>query len=149
MPVPYHVAATAIKSIIDGEFTDRQVTAVHDKLHESLGTKRCEVGISPLREAPQPGNEVVGHIFIFVQWYDLWEKEIDPEQRVNPFNVTEMADRFRRAVERYSATNPGTTEVWYFKVTNIEYPDDPTGNKTRFEATIQAYGQNTGLMQTP
>lgn len=148
MPVPYHVAATALKSIIDAEFTDRSLTAIHDKLHESLGYRRAEVGVSPVREAPMPGNEVVGLMYILVQWYDLWDKEINNEQQVNPFPITEMADRFRRAVERYSATTPGSTEVWYFKVTEINYPDDPTGNKTRFEATVQAYGQNTGLMET-
>lgn len=148
MPVPYHVAATALKTIIDTEFASRGISALHDKLHESLGHRRAEVGISPTREAPQPNNEVVGHIFILVQWYDLWDQEINPEQQVNPFPITEMADRFRRAVERHDATTPGSSEVWYFRVTEVTYPDDPTGNKTRFEATVQAFGNNTGLIET-
>jgi hypothetical protein len=66
---------------------------------------------------------------------------------VNPFPITDMADRLRRAVESAAASVTGTPEVWYFKVDATEYPDDPTGNKTRFEMTVTAFGDNTGLTQ--
>ena len=138
MPVPYHVAATALKTIIDAEFTDRSAAATHDKLHESLGYRRLEIGLSPIRRVLQPGNEIVAQQFILVQWYDLWDKEIDNEQTVNPFNIAEMAYRFETALESQSAT--ASNQVWFFKVPTIEFPDDPTGNKTRFEATVVAYG---------
>ena len=146
--VPYHTAATALKTIIDTEFPDRAVAAQHDKLHESLGYDKLDVGISPIEEAPMPTNEVTNQLLIFVQWYDVWEKLVDNAQQVNPFPITDMADRFRRAVRRQQATADGSDEVWFFKVLRIQYPDDPTGNKTRFEATILVYGNNTGLVET-
>lgn len=146
--VPYHTAATALKTIIDTEFTDRSVAAQHDKLHESLGYERLDVGISPIEESPMTGNEVTNQLLILVQWYDLWEKLVDNTQQVNPFPITDIADRFRRAIRRQQASAAGSSEVWFFKVIRINYPDDPTGNKTRFEATILAYGNNTGLVET-
>ena len=42
----------------------------------------------------------------------------------------------------------GTTTLWYMTVTSVDYPKDPTGNKSRFEATVRAYGQNTALTET-
>lgn len=145
MAVPYHIVATALKQTIDTEFVDLPVAAIHDKLHESLGYKGRVVGISPIRIVPTTGREIQQEISVFVQWYDYWEKDIDNEMAVDPGSITEYADRFQRAVERYSASASGTPEVWYFKVTSIEFPDDPTGNKTRFEANVVAYGDNTAL----
>jgi hypothetical protein len=147
MAVPYHTVATALKTILDGEFTDLTITAVHDKIHESLGYRRVEVGISPVRESATTGREIQMTSTVLIQWYDLWDKEIDNEQVVNPFLITERADRLRRAIETASAAIAGTPEIWYFKVDNTEYPDDPTGNKSRFEMTVTAYGDNTALTQ--
>lgn len=143
MAVPYHVAATALKTIIDGEFTDLNLLATHDCLHESLGTNGLVVGISPDDEQALPNDYNTAVITILVQWYDMWQKMVDPTQSVDPFDITAKADRFKRAVESFSATNAGTSEIWYFNVPLIRYPRDPTGNKTRFEAVIRAYGDNT------
>jgi hypothetical protein len=145
MAAPYHIAATALKQIIDTEFADLGVNTVHDRAHESLGTGERVVAISPNSEAPMPNAEVTLLGEILVQWYDHWDKEIDPTQQVDPFTITGYADRFRRRVE--STTAAATTEVWYFKVLRIDYVNDPTGNKTRFHALVRAYGDNTGLIQ--
>lgn len=141
MAVPFHTIFNSLKTIIEAEFTDRSVTVVPDKLHPALGTERLEVGLSPVREVAMSGNEITLVSTVLLQWYDLWDKEVDPGQMVSPFPITELADRLRRAIN--AAGNTGTSDVWYYKVTDISYDDDPTGNKTRFEATILAYGDNT------
>jgi hypothetical protein len=149
MTVPYHFAATALKTIIDNEFTDLSVNAVHDRLHESLGFDGLVVGISPEDETPLANDYNTNAILITVQWYDFWDKQIDPTQTVDPFDITTKADRFRRAVRSYQASNPGSTEVWYFNVMTIRYLNDPTGNKTRFEATVRAFGDNPTAVSIP
>jgi hypothetical protein len=147
---PYEVAATAIKVIIDAEFEPDGYTAIHDKLHEALGTRRTEIGIAPADEGWQrhPNNANVRETFIEVRFFDRWDKEIDPAQTVNPFRITNYAARFEEAVQRASANMPGTGDVWYFDVLSIGFPDDPTGNKTRFEAQIRVHGNNHGLIES-
>lgn len=124
-----------------------QIVAIHDKLHESLGLEGVEVGISPMRQVPQPGQRNVMETYVFVQFYDLWEKEVDPEQQVDPRRITGFAHRFMQAVERAQAGVPGTSEAWYFDVDSVTYVDDPTGNKTRFEATVRARGDNAAMFE--
>jgi hypothetical protein len=143
---PYAVAAEGVKAIIDAEFAPEQIVANHDKLHESLGLEGIEVGISPTDQIPMGGNALVLDTGIFVQFYGLWEKMVDPTQQVDPRLVTGWADRFRRAVEGTQANAAGSSEVWYYEVIRVEYPDDPTGNKSRFHAWVRARGDNTALL---
>ncbi|MBA3240087.1 MAG: hypothetical protein H0T60_02580 [Acidobacteria bacterium] len=145
----YEEAATALKGIIDGAFTVEGLTANHDKLHESLGYRRPELGISPLREDPLSGNMAVSTHHLFVQFYDSWDKKVDNEQQVNPFRIVQFAERFKVALQNQQHPfSGGTDRLWYFDVESITYPDDPTGNKTRFEATIRAFGRNSALVET-
>lgn len=146
---PYHQAATSLKTIIDSEFSDLGVSAQQDRLHEALGFDGLAVGISPEDETPMASDYNTMQITLFVQWYDKWDKKIDPKQAVDPFDITTKGDRFRRACKTYQQANPGTTQVWYFNVVSIRYPNDPTGNKTRFEATVRAFGDNSGAVNIP
>lgn len=148
MAVPYEVAATAIKGIIDTEFTAEGFTATHDCLHESLGFRRTMIGISPIRRLKHPNDQMIAHTMIFIQFYDVWKKEIDPEQQVNPFRVAGFQHRLEVALERAQATVAATDEVWYFLPESTEFPRDPTGNKTRFEMTVRCYGDSGALAET-
>ncbi len=141
----YEVAATGIKAIFDQEFAAEGITAQHDCLHESLGRQRVSVGISPTRSTFAPNNAVVRHIYILIQFYDIWKQEISPETQVNPFKIASYAERLERALETAQASEPGSNEIWFYTVTNVDFPRDPTGNKTRFEMTIRAYGDAPGL----
>lgn len=145
---PYQVVATGLKTIIDDEFEPEGVVAIHDNIHESLGVDRITVGIAPVRETPRTGSTLIQETWVEVRFYDLWEKRVDPAQTVNPFRITAFAHRFRQAIQNQRASYEGSPEIWYFDVTNIEYPNDPTGNKTRFVATIRAYGDNAALLET-
>lgn len=143
---PYLTAAAAIKDIIDTEFAAERITAIHDAIHESLGSDRVTVGIAPSVEQPLPGNGAVNVFTLEIRFYDLWDKEIDPEQTVNPTKITGYANRLKRALSQTQYA--GDAEVWYFNWVRTDYPNDPTGNKTRFHMTVSAYGDNTSLIET-
>lgn len=144
----YEVAATGIKAIIDAVFAAEGFKAKHDDLHESLGHRRVEIGISPLRITPMAQNQSVDQTFIKIQFYGLYKREVDPELQVNPFKVAAYHDRLAVALETQQAFDPASNDVWYFQITNTEFPRDPTGNKTRFEMTVRAYGGSPGLGET-
>lgn len=144
MPSAYEIAATGLATIINTEFDPEDLLAQHDKLHESLGRRRPEIGISPVRQQPQARNKLVLETTILVQFYDLWVQEISPDTQVNPFKIAGYAERFWKAAESQQAT--GNNQVWYYSVESIDFPDDPTGNKTRFHATVLARGDNVGLV---
>lgn len=145
---PFETAATAIKAVIDAEFEPEGFTAIFDNLHESLGRDRVDIGIAPVEDGEMSGNALVQETWIEVKFYDLWTEEIDPETLVDPTRITRFAERFRNALRRTKAADPATEEVWFFAVRRVQYPNDPTGNKSRFVATIRAVGGNAGLTET-
>lgn len=147
MPSPYETLADALKIIIDAEFAPETVVAIHDNLHPALGTKRVSVGIAPTYEAARNGNMAVQETWLEVRFYDIWKKEITPETVVDPRKITAYADRFRKAV-RAARVTAGNDQVWFFDVMRVDYPNDPNGNKSRFTATVRAFGHNDGLVET-
>lgn len=143
---PYAIAANALEQIINLEFADEGTVAVHDHLHAALGQKKRECGISPMRETPNPRNRVAQETWLEVRYYDIWRKEITPTTRIDPRIVTDKAERLRAAIN--NATINASGEMWFLNVENCEYPDDPTGNKSRFHMTIRAWGNNAALVET-
>lgn len=148
MPSAFETVATAIIGVFNTEFAAEGFTAILDNIHESLGRYRTDIGIAPTEDVPMQGNELVQETWIEVRFFDLWTDEIDPTTLVDPTRITDFAERFRRAVQSYGVTMPGTNDLWYFQVLRIRYPDDPTGNKSRFVATIRARGDNHALLET-
>ena len=148
MADPYEQVAVALKTIIDTEFAPENVSAIHDYLHGSLGTDAVWVGISPERWRPVPRDRNTLETYALVQYYDIWDKEIDPTQQVNPIKITNLAARFSQALQQQQAAVAGTEDVWYFDVEGIEFPNDPTDNKTRFHATVRAYGNNHSILES-
>lgn len=145
---PYEVVATALKQIIDTEFAPEGITAIHDNIHESLGEKRVTVGIAPLRDSLADFSNIASNQFVEIRFYDLWDKKVDPAQTVNPMKITMYAERLKQAIRRSHASFPGSGEVWYFDWRGTDYPNDPTGNKTRFHMTVRAFGTNTAINET-
>jgi len=143
----YASAATELKTIVDTEFGGDGWTAAHDKLHPSMGSDGRVAGISPISQRPSQRNNSVKETLILVQIYDYWSKTINPYDQVNPLIISNIADRFERALERWQNTSTKTTDVWYFMVENVDYPEDPTGNKSRIEVTVKVVGDNTALTQ--
>lgn len=145
---PFETVATAVKAVFEAEFAAEGFIMIPDKLHEALGRYRVAVGIAPEEEGPNMRVRIMQETFIEVRFYDLWTDEIDPETQVNPFKITGYAERFRNALREAQAQDPGTGQVWYFDVDRVTYPDDPTGNKSRFHMRIRAFGNNANLVET-
>jgi hypothetical protein len=148
MPSAYTQVADLLKVIIDTEFAAEGFIAIKDDLHESLGRKRVDIGIAPVEDVLQPGNALVQETTVEVKFYDLWTNEISPNTIVDPTRITEYAERFRNALGAGARAFAGNNQLWYFDVQRVTYPRDPTGNKTRFVATIRAKGTNGGLIET-
>jgi hypothetical protein len=143
---PFEIAYAAVKAAIDAEFADDDIHVFPDELHESLGATEINVGIAPVRDAPMTNGRVVQETFLHVQWFDLWDPQIDPTQTVDPTPITRKAERLRIALGPLSVGLGD--QVWYFNVDNTDYPRDPTGNKTRFIMGIRAAGRNAALVET-
>jgi hypothetical protein len=148
MPDSFAITATALQSIIETEFSDEGFKVQFDRLHESLGLNRVDIGVSPEEWYARGGDRNTKDTVVLVQFYDLWDKKVDPEQTVNPTRITGFADRFERAVQRQQIDFPGSTDVWYLNVDRVAFPNDPTGNKTRFHATVRATGDNHAILET-
>lgn len=138
--------AEAVIATFEAEFAAEGFKMIPDRLHESLGRYRVDVGISPTEEAPTIRDRNTENHYVLVQFYDLWDEKIDPTTQVNPYKITAYAERFKRALR--DSQDPGTGRVWYFDVDRILFPNDPTGNKSRFEMTIRAWGGNSNLIET-
>lgn len=145
---PFEAVAQAVIAVFNNEFASEQFVMIPDRLHESLGRSRVDVGIHPVEDVVNGRDAVVQETFVEVRFYDLWKQEISPETQVNPYRITGFAERFRDALRRAKATDPGTGQVWYFDVRRTAYPPDPTGNSSRFHMTIRAFGNNAGLIET-
>lgn len=144
---PYRAAASAIEQILTTEFADLGVVPEHDELHESLAYDgRRRVGIAPLNEAPQAGNNSHWQTFVNIKWYNPWDKMVNNEQAVDPRIAGDYAARANAAIMR--TTYSWNDDLWFFNVTNIAYPRDPTGNVTRFVMTVVASSANSGLRET-
>jgi hypothetical protein len=149
MPTPFAIAAAAIKEMIDQEFAVEQITCIYDELHEALGsddTGGSIAGVSLIRQVPAPGNRVAMHTLIQVQFFDGWDKEIDPTQEVDPRIIDGYHARLLNRIQSTTVTASG--DHWFFQWEGTEYPRDPTGNKTRFVMQIRAWSNNSALIET-
>lgn len=136
----------AVKALVEAEFAAENLVVEDDKLHESLGHEGPRLAVYPERERPMGSNRLVLNTELIFQFFDSYERDIDPEQAVSPAIIEEKAERFKRALQK--GNSPSTGHLWYFDIEQIEYPRDPTGNKSRFVATILARSQNAGLVET-
>jgi hypothetical protein len=145
---PYATIANAVRLAFEDEFAAEGLKLRNDQLHPSLGRERVDCGIYPVESLPMPNNHAVMQHIVEVQVFDIWRKSQSPDTIVNPSKITEWSERFQRALAEFGARDPGTGAVWYFDVTRVRYPKDPTGNNTRFVATIRAFGDNVALSET-
>lgn len=142
---PYTQMANVIETAILTEFDDMPyIRVVHDRIHESLGVDGVtHVGISP-EDEPSGGIDLT--ITCLIQFYGPFIAEVDPDQQVDPREITNKAERLRQALAEVRTV--GTPQVWFFDVDRTRYPSDATGNKTRFEMTVTGRGQNSAYQLT-
>jgi hypothetical protein len=143
----YTDAANALKAVIEAVYDDvPNIQIAHDELHEALGTDGPCVGIAPLREIPVATNRTTQQTYIQIQFFNDWEKEIDPTQEVDPRIITQLHARLMDALRTVTVTVGDIP--WYYQWEGTEYPRDPTGNKTRFVTTLRAWSVNAAEYET-
>lgn len=142
---PETQARQTLITVLQTEFAPEGFNVVSDRLHGSVGWNGTRIGVSPVQSVTMTRDNQVLMPELLVQFYGKWNKEINPDQQVDPAKIENFAERFRRALED---SDPRTTYVWFFRLRRINYPPDPTGNITRFEATVEAFGQNSALIET-
>lgn len=142
---PETQARQALITLLTSAFAAEGFSVSSDYLHASIGADGTKIGVSPLRSNPGNRDNNVLEMQIFVQFYGKYKLMVDPKQKVDPSAIEGYAERFREALR---TADPKTGSVWYYQLTSVNYPLDPTDNKTRFEATVVARGNNTALLET-
>jgi hypothetical protein len=130
-----------VKEIVEDVFSAASWTVEYDRLPRAAGHKgKDELAVFPeaARERPGRVEELVAPVVL--QIYPAYEAEIDEHQQVDPRIIVRVADELRDAFK--DASGGDNTDLWFLRLTRIEYPDDPTGNKSRLEAYIEGHGQN-------
>jgi hypothetical protein len=143
-------ASTAVRNAViaalNTEFAAEGITFKHDKMHPAMGLSGPVGAVYPDGETERPGRVIEQVTVVYVQVFRQWTKEVDPAQEVDPTTTEAWANRVKTRLK--GAQNLGTGDVWYFRVTTVAYMDDPTGNRTRFLARVQAHGGNPNLVET-
>lgn len=135
----------AIMGAITAEFAADGIAVHSDKLHDSLGDEGPVAGVYPDREAPGTAG-IDSDMVIMVQVFRTYVRDIDPRQQVDPAEIEEWAWRLQRRFRDESTVND--PKAWWWNVRDIDYPDDPTGNKSRFVMTLVGYGPNATIVET-
>lgn len=135
----------AVKALVTAEFTAEGFPVKSDKLADSVGHDGPMAAVYPEREAPGESG-VSQAMLVVVQVYNRYELNVDEYQTVDPAVIEGWAWRLLRSFKGNSS--PSTNKVWWFNVAMIEYPDDPTGNKTRFLMHIEGHAPNAQLEET-
>jgi hypothetical protein len=138
-------AATSVRQrvidIVEAEFSAEGLIVTNDKLTRAAGKDGETVAaVYPEAEYERPGLVIELVVPVVLQIYMAYEAEPDETIQVDPGVIEDYGDRLREAFRTQSSGN--TSEMWFLRLTRIDYPDDPTGNKSRLEAQIEGYGNN-------
>lgn len=142
MAAPETVIAEQAKAIFDSEFTTEGFVAAHDKLLRAAGMDgeaHAAVSVNNARADNRVASQL--NVEVLIQLYLGFDPNPDPNRVVDPRVIQGYGDRLRAAFDP-QATSGTTSDMWYFTVRDIDYPDDPTGNKSRLEATLIGYADN-------
>lgn len=141
MPSPATLVRQRVKEVFEAEFADRNWTVENDKLLRAHGYRGVDrIACFPEAERERPGRVDQLEIPVVLQVYLAFNPDIDEEQAVDPSIIEGIGDRLRRAFHDNSSGN--TNDLWFLRLSRIEYPDDPTGNKSRLEAYIIGFAAN-------
>lgn len=144
-PAPITQFRQALKNILNAEFEDDELAVYDDRLAPSEGHDGPVAGVAPEAEATGEGG-IDQTFLIAVEVHAWYDAQIDEHQRVDPAKIEDWSWRFQKRVAQASTVN--TAAAWWFDIVRIDYPDDPTGNKTRFRALVQGHGENQSMPET-
>lgn len=132
--------------LADAEFAPEGYVTEDDWLHPSLGHTGTRLACYPVRQRPNANRQIILDTEVMFQFFDAYDRQIDPEQAVSPARIEQFAERFLRALQK--GNSPSTDHTWFFNLIDLEYPRDPTGNRTRFEARILVKSGNPSIVET-
>lgn len=142
MPAPETIVLERVAAAADAALVPRDLPeCAFDKLLRAAGKDGARVAVYQEEAAPNARNRLVLEVPVVLQVYLAFEAEPDENLVVDPRVIAEHAQAFREALRGPAgqATDPSP---WFLKLQAVRYPDDPTGNKSRFEALIVGVGEN-------
>jgi len=149
MAAPETAARNAVKALIAAVYAAEDWEAGDDKFGRSKGMGEphdvASISVTPDSSRERPGKAWLLDINITVQFYLGYDAEPDETIQRDSTIIEGYAARLRDAFAGGGAT-VDQDDAWYLRLTGIEYPVDPTGNKTRYEAQITAEGLNRAAM---
>lgn len=137
----------AVHSLLTALLTPASGWSIHKgKLHASVGGDSSVgwAGVAPFADEPRAANQQLLDPVVEAQVFLPWDKVVDNERVVDPQPIMDLAHAFRARVELVQ--NHNTELLWYFNVQRLWYPDDPTGQKTRFHALLRGVGTNNASL---
>lgn len=142
-----------VATVADATFSAESFTTEFDGLGRSAGMEitegaRMAVSINPLLPVTEMAGQVnVLQIPVLLQLYLAYSAEPDETIVVDPRPIAEFGHRLREAFRTQESSN--SPQLWFLRLTQINYPRDPTGNATRLEAHILGTAENPpGLAQS-
>ena len=135
-----------IINALNAEFAPEGIVFASDKLHAAMGVDGPVGAVYPDSEYIRDRRAIEQVTTAYIQMFAQWQKEVDPAQVFDPDLVEGWAHRLRKALK--AVQDPHTPTTWFFLVTQVDYTDDPTGNRSRFLARVQASGGNSNLIET-
>jgi hypothetical protein len=130
-----------VKEVVEAEFAAEGYVVEDDKLPRAAGRDgAARLAVYPDRERQSFRDANVLDIAVVLQVYLPYTAEPDETIAYDPGLIEAVADRLRRAFQTES--DGATEDFWFLHLTDIEYPDDPTGNRSRLEATFSACATN-------
>jgi hypothetical protein len=135
----------SIKASITTEFAAEGLIVLDDKLHDAMGTEKNIAAVFPEGER-MDSSGIVSRFVVSAQVFMRWDPQIDPAQIVDPGIIEGWAWRLQRRM--LADSNVNGANVSYYIVSEVLYPDDPTGNKTRFVLTAVGFGHNPSAAET-
>lgn len=149
MASPMTAARARVKEIVEAVYSTEGWTAGDDRFGRSKGkdlaTDQAAISVTPDYERERPAKAYLLDLGITVQFYLGFAAEPDENIERDSTVIEGYADRFRAAFAGAGA-RVDDGDAWYLRLTSIEYPVDPTGNKTRFEALITGEATNRAAL---
>lgn len=145
MSAPETDIRTYIKTVVEDEFSTEGWTVEADKIGRSAGMDgETHVAASPVRARENERVAIRLDIEVLLQVYLPYSATPDETIVVDPGVIEGYANRLRTALAPSGAM--ATDNLWGLRVTDVDFPDDPTGNKTRLEATIAGFADNPAAL---
>ena len=140
MIAPSTVARRTVQEIIATEFKDENVQVRSGFADASLGQYGPVASVSPVSEEPGVDDRLQLVTTLALEFFASWQPETDPDIPVDPEVIESYVYRLRLALAAYTQTPDST--IWWFQLDEVVYEPDPTGNITRFVASVTAHGNN-------